>query len=125
MFPSPAEVELIRIMGGRYITLSWIKDPKTDFPMTFVLDLGKVLKREAIEREVRVGAMYIDLATVGLRYCRGIEVDGTLFHMDIVKEQERDEYVANYGYSLLHINAGDIYRDPLRTRIRIINFLAA
>lgn len=125
LFPSPAEVELIRIMGGRYITFSWIKDPQTSFPMTLVLDLGTALKRESIRREVRAGAMFIDFATVGLTYKKGIEVDGRAFHMDIVKEQERDEYVGQFGWHLLHINAGEIYREPNRVQRRILNFLAS
>lgn len=124
LFPSPAEVELIRIMGGRYITISWMVDPKTKFPLTVVTDLGTILKRESVAREVRAGAMYLDFATVGLAYKKGIEVDGRAFHMDIVKEQERNEYVGQYGYSLLHINAGEIYREPNRVQQRILNFLA-
>lgn len=124
LFPSPAEVELIRIMGGRYITLSWITDPRTDFPLTIVLTLGTILKREMIRREVRVGAMYIDFGVETRWYRKGIEVDGRLFHMDIVKEQERDEYVRQYGWNLLHINAGEIYREPDRVQQKILKFLA-
>jgi len=124
LFPSPAEVELIRIMGGKYVTFSGIKDPKTGFPFTLILDLGTILKRESIAREVRAGAMYIDFATIGLSYQKGIEVDGTLWHMDIVKEQNRDDYLRQFGWSVIHINAAEIYREPLRVQQRIINFLA-
>jgi hypothetical protein len=125
LFPSPAEVELIRIMGGKYIVLGWVKDPRTGFPFTLIWDLGTILKREGIQREVRAGAMYLDFATVGLRYRRGIEVDGLLFHRDITIEQERDEYVAKYGYKLLHVQAAEIYREPARVQQRILNFLAS
>jgi hypothetical protein len=125
LFPSPAEVELIRIMGGKYVTLSWFKDVKTGFPLTFVTDLGTFFKREAIEREVRVGAMYIDFATVGLIYRKGIEVDGLLYHMDIVKEQNREDYVREHGYSLLHIRAAEIYRSPHLVQQRILKYLAS
>lgn len=125
LFPSPAEVELIRIMGGKYMTISWIRDPQGQhYPLTIVLTLGTILKREMIQREVRVGAMYIDFAVETPWYRKGIEVDGRLFHMDVVKEQERDEYVSQYGWRLLHINAGEIYREPDRVQQKILNFLA-
>lgn len=126
LFPSPAEVELIRIMGGKYLTISWVRDPQGQhYPLTIVINMGQLFKREAIEREVRVGAMYMDFATVGLTYRKGIEVDGRLFHMDIVQEMERDEYVAGYGYNLLHIRAAEIYRSPQIVQRRILNFLAS
>ena len=125
VFPSPAEIEFLRIMGGRFIIVSWIVDPKTKFPLTIILDLGKILRRENIEREVRVGAMYIDFATVGLSYNRGIEVDGAAYHEDIVKEQDRDDYLAARGWSVLHIRADEIYRNPGRVQQRVMNFLSS
>src|SRR5947199_7843920 len=49
-YPSPAEVRFVRIMGGRSLTVPFIRSVKTGFPLTFVW-LGRVLKRELIERE--------------------------------------------------------------------------
>lgn len=123
LFPSPAEAELIRIMGGKRIIIDYIKDRRTGFPLCFVTDLG-LLSREGIQREVRVGAMYIDFATVGLAYQKGIEVDGKMWHMDVVHEMERNEYVSQYGYALLHIPAGEIWRNPTRVQQRVLKFLA-
>jgi hypothetical protein len=124
LFPSPAEVELIRIMGGKYISSTLLKDPKTKFPLTIITDIGTVFKRESIAREVRVGAMYTDFATVGLRYLKAIEVDGLAFHDDIVKEIKRDEYLKQRGWEIMHLQAASIYREPGMVQKRVLEFLA-
>ena len=124
LFPSPAEVEFIRIFGGKYKVLKHIRDPKTGFPLTIVFSLGKILKRELIKHEVRVGAMWIDFGALTNYFNRGIEIDGRAYHRDILKEQERDEYVAQFGWSLLHIEAGEVYRNPNFVQRKVLNYLA-
>jgi very-short-patch-repair endonuclease len=125
LFPSPAEAEFIRIMGGRRIIIDNIKDPKTGFPLCIVTKKGRILKGESLGREVRVGAMYIDFATVGLVYQKGIEIDGAAFHSDIVKEQDRDDYLKNYGWQILHIKAADVFYNQNSVRSKVANFLAS
>lgn len=123
LFPSPAEVELIRILGGSYITVTWFKDLRTGFPLTIITDLGTVLKRELIEREVRVGAMFIDFGVETAYYRRGLEVDGRFYH-NVVQDQIRDEYLAQYGWQILHIPAADIYRTPAFVQRKVVKFLS-
>jgi very-short-patch-repair endonuclease len=124
IFPSPAELEFIRIFGGKYKSSKRIRDPKTGFPLTIVYSMGKILKRELIKREVRAGAMWIDFGALTNYFNRGIEIDGRAYHRDILKEQERDEYVAQYGWSLLHIEAGEVYRNPNFVQRKVLEFLA-
>lgn len=111
-------------MGGKCIIIDHIVDRRTGFPLTIVTNMGRILKRELIQREVRVGAMYIDFGIANRYYKRGIEIDGRDFHRDITVEQERDEYLAKYGWSVLHIQAADIYRQPMLVQRKVLNFLA-
>lgn len=124
LFPSPAEVQFVRIMGGKAITIKRLKHPSTGFPMVIFVTMGKRLNREFVEREVRVGAMYIDFAFATKYSKKGIEIDGAAFHRDIVKEQQRDDYCLAYGWKLLHIQAADVYSNPDLVQRRVDNFLA-
>lgn len=119
LFTSPAEVEFVRIMGGWAITIDLIKDVQTGFPLT-IMSLGKLLKSENMEREVRVGRYYADF---GNDVMRAIEVDGKRWHNDVVKEMERDEYFHSYGWLVIHIKAIDIYRNPDIVRDAVTRFL--
>ena len=125
LFPSPAEAEFIRIMGGKRIIIDFFKDHKTGFPLCIVTSQGRILKGECLAREVRVGAMYIDFATVGLVYQKGIEIDGAAYHQDIVKEQDRDDYLRNYGWQVMHIKAADVFYNQNSVRSRVAEFLAS
>jgi very-short-patch-repair endonuclease len=119
---SPAEARFVRIMGGRVLTVSWLASPINNrFPVSIVLSLGRDLKREKMRREVRVGAMYIDF---GNDIRRGIEIDGRRYHRDVLKEHERNKYVAQYGWRLLHIDASEMYRSPEYVRRKVIAFLS-
>ena len=112
-------------MGGKCVIVDHVKDPKTGFPLTFVTNMGTLFRREFIEREVRVGAMYLDFAVATPYYKKGIEVDGKKWHQDITLEQERDDYIGQYGFNLLHIQTASIYREPARVQQRILKFLAS
>jgi very-short-patch-repair endonuclease len=112
-------------MGGRVLEIKWLRHYKTRYPLAFVVTLGRVLKRELCCREVRVGGRYVDFAfddTYGRK--RAIEIDGDAFHRDIVKEQDRDDYLAKYGWIVLHIPAVDLYRSPSLVQRRALKFLA-
>jgi very-short-patch-repair endonuclease len=124
LFPSPAEVRFVELMGGRTFTFRHIKSTKNSFPLTFILSLGKILDRENVQREVRAGAMYIDFGVDSNYYKKGIECDGAKFHRDIVKEQRRDEYLYGRGWDILHIEASTIYRDPTKVQRKVLEFLS-
>lgn len=124
IFISPAEIRFIEIMGGRVIVFDWICNPRTNFKLAAVITLGKILKRERIEREVRVGKCFVDFGTTNKYYKRGIEIDGRNWHMDIVKEQERDDYFGQYGWQLLHIQATDLWQCPDSVQRRVLKFLS-
>lgn len=120
VFASPAEVMLIRVMGGWVLTLPFWRDPENHFPAIVVLSMGQVFKNERVQREVRVGGRYIDF---GNDIQRGIEVDGRDYHGDIVKQIERDEYFQKYGWRVLHIAAADVYNKPRAVRRLVVKHL--
>ena len=124
-FPSPAEVEFIRIFGGKYITVGRVRDPRTGFPLTIITSLGSILRRELIKREVRVGRYFVDFGTLTRYYKKGIEVDGRNFHQDIVKEQTRDDYFRQFGWQLFHIQAASVFREPQIVQRKVLEFLAS
>lgn len=123
LFPSPAELRFIQIMGGKVLVINRLRHPRSNFPMAFVLSLGTILKRENVAREVRAGKCFIDFGADTKYYKKGIEIDGRNWHMDVVKEIERDEYVAQFGWRLLHIQAADLYRNSAIVQRRVIDFL--
>lgn len=124
IFPSPAEVEFVRLMGGKAIVIDSIKHPNTKFPLTIFTSMGRMLRREFVQREVRVGGMYVDFAFVTKYAKKAIEIDGQFYHRDIVKEQSRDDYLKARGWRVMHIEAVSLYREPARVQQRVLAFLA-
>lgn len=125
LFPSPAEVHFVRLMGGKVITIDAIRYPdKNRFPLTIIYRRGKFLARNFMQREVRVGAMYVDFAFVDPYTNKAIEIDGSDYHQDVVREAERDEYLKVRGWQVLHIPAMDLYRQPGRVQQKVLNYLA-
>jgi hypothetical protein len=120
IFPSPAEIKFIRVMGGHVIVLPFVFSFKTGFPFAWVLSFGHVLRTHGFRREVRVGAYYIDFAN-DIKW--GIEILGKDFHTDVVKEAQREEYLRQRGYRILYIAAVDLYRNPIATRHRAMKFI--
>ena len=136
LFPSPAEIKLVEIMGGRAIAIQFIKHPQTKFPLTFVLSLGKALKTQNFQREVKAGKYWIDF---GNDILWGLEVDGKNFHRDIVREQDRHEYLtsfcdkkckkncqrhANLGWRVKHIPAVRLWLEPATVQSEVLRFLS-
>jgi len=120
LFPSPAELRLIEIMGGKYVTVEWLKHPKTKFRFAIVLSLGKFLRDEKFGREVRVGKYYIDFGNdVGW----GLEVDGAEYHRDIVAAFDRDSYLYQRGWRVMHIMAVRLWNEPAVVQREVLKFL--
>ncbi len=90
------------------------------FPLVIVLRRPRLFRREYVKREVRVGKYWVDF---GNDIKRAIEVDGKAYHMDIIKDQERDEYIQSLGWSVLRIRADELLREPERVRRRVISYL--
>ncbi|MBS4040378.1 MAG: DUF559 domain-containing protein [Flavobacteriales bacterium] len=122
LYISPAEVRFIRIMGGHVVTFYDDRHPRTKFPLAYVVSLGRFLKRHGYEREVRVGKSFVDFGDVERR--RGLEIDGRDWHMDVVKEMERDEYMRQFGWTLFHIQAADLWRNPDYVQRQVLQFMA-
>lgn len=124
LFPSPAEVRFVQVMGGRVLVFNYVRSTSTHYPLAIFISMGKILRREFVQREVRVGAMHVDFAFITSYGRQAIEIDGRNFHMDVVREQERDEYLNGRGWRVLHIQAVDLWRNPDAVQRRVIRFLA-
>lgn len=120
LFASPAEMALLRLMGGKAITIDSIKNRHTGFPFTIVTDMGGWFSKENMRREVRYGRYFCDFAN---DLDRIIEVDGAPFHNDITKEQDRADYFERQGLRVLHIKASDIFANPDMVQRAVIKFL--
>lgn len=120
LFPSPAELDFIRLLGGRVLVFKHVRLGSHGFPLAIVLSLGRELKAEHFRREVRIGAFFADLANdVG----RALDVDGVRYHTDKLREQRRDEYCAKHGYRILHISGYDLYHQSRLVRERTLRFI--
>jgi very-short-patch-repair endonuclease len=121
LFPSPAEVKFVRIMKGHVLTIPFIKSKRTGFCLTIVWR-GRILKRELVHREVPAGPFFIDYAVVTPFYKRGIELHGFSAHIDIVADQERDEYLKAHGWQMRYVTAKHL-REPKRVFAETLKFL--
>lgn len=120
LFISPAEARLINLMGGRVYMSRRIVN-KNGFGLTFVLSLGKTLRHEKIKREVRVGKCYVDFGAMDIG--RGLEVDGKDYHRDVVAEFDRDSYLYQRNWRIMHIEASQLWRDPDKVQRDVLKFL--
>jgi very-short-patch-repair endonuclease len=122
-FPSAAEVKFVQVMRGHVLTIPFIKSKRTGFCLTFMW-LGKILKGELIEREVRIGNRHycIDFATRNASYKKGIDITSS-FHADVLADQERDNYLRARGWDVLYVKAARIWRDPVGVRRDVLKFL--
>jgi hypothetical protein len=120
IFSSPAEVRFIELMGGKVYGVKKIKHWRTGFPLTIYWRYGKILRSEKFRREVRAGRYWIDL---GNDIHWGFEIDGAHWHRDIVAEFDRDSYLYQRGWRIMHIDATRLWRDPSRVQRETLRFL--
>ena len=120
LFPSPAELKLIEIMGGKITRLEWLKHHQTKFCFAIVWSLGNAFKAENFEREKRVGKYFLDF---GNDILWGVEVDGKAYHRDVVKQFDRDSYMYQRGWRVMHINAIRLWNEPAKVQSELLKFL--
>lgn len=125
LYPSPAEMRLVELCGGKVLTIASVRGNRTKknpagFPLAFVISMGALLRAEGVRREVRCGKYWIDFAN---DISRAIEVDGADYHTDIVYEQERDDYLVSKGYFVMHLPAIEMTRRPETVYKKVSEFL--
>lgn len=126
LFPSPAEMRLIELMGGRVVHVKFLHDPRTGFPLAIVLNRGHLFRREKIRREVGYGRYWVDFAN---DINRIIEVDGDAYHMDVVADMDREIAIKELCRTrkmdarFLRIKPADMYRDPNLVQQKVLAFL--
>lgn len=126
LFPSPAEVRFIELLGGRVVTFNYIKSNKTGFPLALIVSLGRILKQAKFKHEVRYGKYYVDFSN-DLNWI--IEIDGYAFH-DVVADMDREIYIhemltrhSPYGMRILRVPAYRIYNNPSRVQRDVLKFI--
>lgn len=126
IFPSPAEMRLIELMGGKVLRIKWLQDPHTKFPLAIVINRGQLFRREKIRREAGYGRYWVDFAN---DLNRIIEVDGSPYHMDVVADFDREVYIKERCWQqkmearFLRIRADELYRNPNRVQQNVLDFL--
>lgn len=126
LFPSPAEVRFIELMGGKVLKFTRLKS-SNGFSMVVVFRRSKILKQAKIKREVRYGKYYVDFAN-DLNWI--IEVDGSPYHMDVVADMDREIYINEllhrnpFGMRLLRIKAPRLWNDKDRLQRDVLKFLS-
>ena len=122
VFMSPAEARFVAVMGGAVYTLPFLKSKRTGFPFSIVLTLGRTLRTEKFKREVRFGKYFVDFAN---DVDRIIEIDGATYHMDVVADFERDQYIRGWhdDVMILRIKAAQLYREPNLVQADVIKFI--
>lgn len=121
LFPSPAEVRFIELMGGKVYRIKWLKHPRNGFPLAVFWRYGKILGHEKFKREVRIGRYFVD-------FCNDVgwivEIDGASYHMNVVADLEREGYIYERGFEhWLRIPAHRLWRDPNRVQRDTLRFL--
>lgn len=69
------------------------------------------------KREYRVGRYVVDLACPKKKIA--LEADGARYHQDVVREHERDEYLAARGWTVRHLPYRRIKDHPALVRREI------
>lgn len=111
----------MRLMGAKIITVDKLKGPGLHFPIAIVISRGKLLRQHKIQREVRCGKHYVDFANdIGW----ALEVDGKQYHLDVVADFDRDAYLLERGWRVLHVQAARIWNDPAGTKAIVLKYLS-
>jgi hypothetical protein len=121
LFPSPLEVSFARAMRGHVFTIPFIKNRRTGFPLAIIMP-GRILRRELVYREMPAGPFFIDYAVVTPFYKRGIELHSKEWHGDIVRDQERDDYLKAHGWQMRYVTAKHL-REPKRVFAEVLRCL--
>lgn len=130
IFPSPAELRLIELMGGKVFRVRWLRQQRTGFCFAIVLNMGRIFNKEKVRREVGYGRYWVDFAN---DLNRIIEVDGDAYHMDVVADFDRELFIKEYckrtpnpaarEARILRIKASELYRNPNNVQQKVLGFL--
>ena len=129
LFPSPAEVRFMQLMGAHILTPHIYKlrpINKNGFPLCIVISRGKILRQAKLRREVRIGRCYVDFAN-DLNWI--IEIDGTPYHQDVVADFDREVYMREYlrkqkkDLRILRVPAPRLWHARARVQRDVIAFL--
>lgn len=128
LFPSPAEIRFLRLMGGKCTTFGRIQPAFVQFPLAIVWNSGKILRHAKMHRETRVGGYYADFGN-DLNWF--LEIDGTPFHRDVVADFDREVYMREFlrrqkkDMRILRIPAYKLWHQPDVVRAQVIKWLNA
>lgn len=118
LYPKPTDVRLIQVLGGVTLTIGFMRDRVTGYPLTIVFSKGRLLKSEHFRRAVldNMGVLANDVK-------RAIALQGVEYERDVVAAYERDERLKSAGWNVLHIPAHWLWTDPSKVRQTVGNFV--
>lgn len=122
LFASPAEMKFVEIMGGHVVRLP-LQDFRSHFPLVWVWWWPRIFRKYNVRRELQVGRYYVDFGSIKNHRKKAIEIDSAYYHQNIVAEQERDDYLHEHGFLIMHVRVIHIYRQPKDVKKKVVQFL--
>lgn len=117
LFPHPAEVRLLEVLGGITVTIGRIQ--RGGRPLTFILSEGKLLKSEHFRRVAADNKTVLYMNDV--QHVLAIRADD--FKRDVIGEFEADEALREQGYRIRSIPESLIINNPRQAKLSIQKFI--
>lgn len=117
-YQSPDQIRLEQILGATTITFGRFRDKQTGYPLSFVLTPGLLLKSEKFRRTV-----LDDRGVLANDVKLAIAIQGPEYEHDVVYAYERDQYLAEQGWTIKLIPRSWLYNDPAKVRRTISQFI--
>ncbi len=117
LFPDPAEVRLLEILGGSTLTIGSIK--RDGRPLTVILSYGYLLKSEHFKRVATDNKSILYMNDINqIIYVRPNE-----YERNVVTYFEQEESLKSRGFRLRTIPESWLMTNPLRARNSVRQFI--
>lgn len=117
LFPSPAELRIIEIMGGKVLRINRIISQRSGLPMAIILSRGGMLRREHFKRTGD------DLVLFSNDLKWGLAIQGAAYERNIIEAFERDQTLKENGYRIQYLPVRWLVNRPDLVRDRINQFV--
>jgi very-short-patch-repair endonuclease len=117
-YTSPDEIRLEQILGGTTITFGRFRDKQTGYPLSFVMTRGRLLRSERFRR-----AVLDDKGVLANDVRMAIGIRGPEYEHDVLNAMERDEWLAEQGWTLRWIPRSWLYTNPDKVRAIVHQFI--
>lgn len=117
LFPKPAEVRLLQILGGSVIVIGSIR--RNGRPLTITLSRGRLLRSERFRRSV-----IDDQGMLANDVRWAIAIQGKDYERDVIAAYEQDEQLQAAGWRVRWIPEAWLWTNPSRVRKNVLQFLS-